>query len=215
MPINVLRNKTPQQVHDDVNGFPLRYITDWNDWLTVDDGKRWSLFGKIMRKWQATRPNRMRRLQQEAQHAPPYLDDLIRKAQRQLEVLGYLTVSNIHQRTAFQEKALRALWTIFANLPVKGIASCVGRTKAVLLLTNGRIGPALDSRVRRNLRIGPPTTPQEWISLLGEIADDIDYFEARHHQLFREIVPAQFAHLEYGRLYDMALGPRGRPRVEG
>lgn len=215
MPINVLRSKTPQQVRDDVNGFPLRYVTDWNDWLTADDGERWSLFGKIMRKWQATRPRRMRRLQREAQHGPPYLDDLISKAQCRLEVIRYLTLSNIRQRTALQEDALRALWTIFADLPVGGTASCVGRTKAVLLLTSGRIGPALDSRVRQNLRIGPPTTSEDWIRLLGEIADDIAYFEARHRQPLKQIVPAQFAHLEYGRLYDMALGPRGRPRVEG
>ena len=45
-----------------------------------------------------------------------------------------------------------------------GTASCVGITKAVMLLTDGRIGPALDSQVRLNLGVAKPINAEEWIS---------------------------------------------------
>lgn len=208
MPIVALRNKTPQQIRDAVNGFARRYVEDWNRWLHVEDEQRWQLFGIILRKWQATRPKQMRRLQQEAHHSPPYLDDLIRQAQPQLDIVGHLTVPGISDRTTAQDDALRALWTIFDALPVDGSASCVGITKAILLLTDGRIGPALDSRVRQNLGVAQLSTSDEWIRLLDEISEDVLSFEAIHRRLLRETVPEEFAQLEYGRLYDMALGPR-------
>jgi len=206
--LNALRNKTPRQVHDDVSGFAREYVEDWNRWLHVESDQRWQMFGKTLRKWQATRPKRMRRLEQDARHDPPYLDDLIRKALRQLDVVGDLAVSEISKRTAGQDNALQALWGIFEALPVSGVASCVGITKAILLLTDGRIGPALDSRVRQNLGITRPSSTRDWICLLDQIEEDISSFEARHNCLLREIVPIKFAQLEYGRLYDMALGPR-------
>lgn len=85
-------------------------------------------------------------------------------------------------------------------------ASCVGISKAVLLLTDGRIGPALDSQVRTWLGISKPKTAAAWIGVLEGVSEDIAEFEARNGPL-RDAVPARFAHLAYGRLYDMAFGP--------
>jgi hypothetical protein len=45
--------------------------------------------------------------------------------------------------------ALRGLWGNFTRLTATGEASCVGITKSILLVTDGRIGPAFDSTVRR------------------------------------------------------------------
>ena len=62
MSISALRNKSPQQVYTDVSGFAQRYVQDWDHWMAAPAQDRPALFGAILRKWQATRPNKMRRL---------------------------------------------------------------------------------------------------------------------------------------------------------
>jgi hypothetical protein len=104
MPICVLRNKSPQQVCDDVDGFAARYAEDWRAWLGAETAARSELFGK------------------------------------------------------FYES-------------------------------------------------GKHVTCAVWIATLEEVAEDIRAFEAAHGSLTK-VVPERFAHLAYGRLYDMALGPR-------
>jgi hypothetical protein len=44
--------------------------------------------------------------------------------------------------------------------------------------------------------------------VLEAVGEDIAAFEAVHGPLSKA-VPLRFAHLEYGRLYDMIAGPRG------
>jgi hypothetical protein len=209
MPICVLRNKSRGRVYRDVNGFAARYARHWKDWLVVEAAARSELFGQILRKWQATRPVAMRRLRAEARHEPPFLEDLLTSASECIETLGNLNVLTIRERTESQGQALMDLWRILGQLPTSGTASCVGISKALLLLTNGRLGPAFDSKVRRQLGIGKPlsVTCAVWIATLEEIAEDIRAFEAAHGSLAKA-VPQRFAHLAYGRLYDMALGPR-------
>jgi hypothetical protein len=87
LPIYVLRNKTPKQVHDDVSGFALRYVNDWEAWLSAGTELRPELFGRIVRKWQATRPRAMRRLRDEAQHDAPFLNDLLARSAKNVRVL--------------------------------------------------------------------------------------------------------------------------------
>jgi hypothetical protein len=149
----------------------------------------------------------MRRVQREAKHGPPFLDDLLTQAAEPLRVVSSVTILEIAKRRPEQNDALTALWTIFSHLPTSGTASCVGITKAVMLLTDGRIGPAFDSQVRKKLRVRPLATSGEWIQTLEEIGDDIAAFESAHCP-FRDAVSSRFAGLSYGRLYDMALGPR-------
>lgn len=209
MPIDALRNKTPRQVYDDVRGFSQRYVQDWTRWLAAPQPARCELFGKILRKWQATRPRAMRRLRADnkATHTAPFLDDLLDQSAAPIIELGDLSILTIGDRSDTQNKALSSLWQTFTQLQTEGTSSCVGITKAILLLTNGRIGPAFDSQVRKKLRIAAPATCVEWVARLEEIADDILAFEAAHES-FASAVPEHFAHLAYGRLYDMALGPR-------
>jgi len=202
-----IRNHTPRQVRSAVSAFSAQYAKDWDDWVGADRDARPQLFGRILRRWQATRPVAMRRLRAEADHRPPFLDDLLESAEEPVWVLGGLTVLTIAQRTREQDEALNTLWKIFSRLPTSRAASCVGITKAVLLLTDGRIGPAFDSQVRSKLGVGRPATCREWLRILQEVGEDIAAFEASHGRL-TEAVPLQFARLAYGRLYDMALGPR-------
>jgi len=205
--VEAIRNKTLQQVQNDVNAFAARYVEDWDAWVAGPRDARPQLFGRILRKWQATRPLAMRRLRAEAEHRAPFLDDLLELAAEPLRALAGLTVLTIAHRTRKQHEALTTLWAIFSRLPTSGAASCVGITKAVLLLTDGRIGPAFDSQVRRKLGVGRPATCREWLQTLEDIGEDIAVFESSHGRLTKA-VPARFAQLAYGRLYDMALGPR-------
>jgi hypothetical protein len=207
--IRAIRYKTPSEVASALDRFAPRYLRDWDEWLAAPAAARPELFGRILRRWQATRPQAMRRIASEAKHEPPYLDDLFELAASStgaVGVLGDLTVLDVASRTYQQDKALRGLWDLFSGLTTTESASCVGISKAVLLLTDGRIGPALDSQVRTWLGINRPTTAAAWVGVLEGVGEDIAEFEARNGPL-RDVVPPRFAHLASGRLYDMAFGP--------
>lgn len=202
-----LARMTPGEVRAAVDGFSFRYAQDWELWTAAPDPSRPALFGQILRRWQATRPLAMRRIKAEAQHDGPYLEDLLVEATGHVEVLGDLTVVTISRRAPEQTIALAGLWDVFSRLTTSGHASCVGISKAVLLVTDGRIGPALDSEVRSTLGIPRPTSYREWLHVVEGVGRDIVAFESLHGSLAK-VVPSRFARLAYGRLYDMALGPR-------
>jgi hypothetical protein len=198
------------EVRSAVDGFAARYVKDWDEWLVARHAARPEKFGRTLRKWQAVRPGKPRRLRVEAKHGAPFLDDLLDSATGPLSRMGSLTVVDVAKRTRQQDESLRALWEVFLRLRTEGHASCVGITKAVLLLTDGRIGPALDSRVRERLGVRGPAKLvwcRDWISILEGVGADITAFESVHGSL-AEVVPRRFAHVAYGRLYDMVLGPR-------
>jgi hypothetical protein len=110
--------------------------------------------------------------------------------------------------TSTQRDALGTLWEVFAALPINGRATCVGISKAVLLVTDGRIGPALDSTVRERTGLPRPANGGEWLACLAAIGEELAEFESRHGPV-QDAVSPRFRHLAAGRLYDMALGPRG------
>jgi hypothetical protein len=205
MSVDVIRKMTPEQVRAAIDAFSPKYVEDWDAWLAVSPRGRAKLFGQTLRKWQATRPRPSRRIRAEARHEPPYLDDLVESAGGPLRVLEDLTVLNVAQRSHQQDEALAVMWDVFSGLTVTGHASCVGITKAVLLLTDGRIGPAFDSNVQR--RLSRPGTSAAWVRILEEVGHDIAAFESAHGPL-AQVVSPRFAHLGPGRLYDMILGPR-------
>ena len=132
---------------------------------------------RILRKWQAARPGAVRRLRREARHGAPFLDELLAEAEEPLHLMANLSVATVSERTPAQDEALAGLWSIFSRLRISGVTSCVGITKAILLLTDGKIGPAFDSRVRANLGVARPSTCSEWLQALENIAEDIAMFE--------------------------------------
>jgi hypothetical protein len=148
----------------------------------------------------------MRRSRIEANHGPPFLEDLLSSAEAPLSALASLEVPWVVLRTPEQTAAFEELWRIFSSLAATGRASCVGISKAVLLLSDGRIGPALDSQVRSRLAISPPTVARDWLDILEDVGDDIRRWETRNGRL-SEVVPAPYSALRYGRLYDMLFGP--------
>jgi hypothetical protein len=195
------------QVNEAVSAFSTCYVNDWDWWLTVPIARRPQVLGQILRRWKATRPLTMRRTRSDGLHPPPYLEDLYAAALDPVRALDDLTVATIAHRSNRQDDALRSLWNGFSGLTTTRSASCVGISKAILLVTDGRIGPALDSQVQARLGIKPPTTSDGWLATLGQVANDIAAFEARSGRL-EDAAPERFGHLNVGRLYDMALGPR-------
>ena len=142
---------TPDGVRGKLGDFTASDVLEWEDWLQVADSNRVTRFASILRSWQGTRPLPMRRPKAEAKHDPPYIEDLLDEARPHLKALGDLTVRDLALATSEQIDALHRLWATFSQLPQRGTASCVGITKAIMLLTNGRIGPAFDSIVRKKL----------------------------------------------------------------
>ncbi len=203
----ILREMAPDEVRAKLGAFTASYVADWEKWLKVAAPDRVARFAAILRGWQATRPLPMRRPRAEASHEPPYIEDLLDEAAPQLDALGDLTVAGIASASPDQINALHGLWAVFSNLPQRGSASGVGITKAVMLLTHGRIGPALDSIVRKKIGLKDhPRSSEEWLGILRRISEDIHAFEERHGNL-AGIVPHPFAKYQVGRLYDMVLGP--------
>lgn len=82
----------------------------------------------------------------------------------------------------------------------------VGISKAVMLLTDGRVGPAFDSQVRGRLGTGNINGVEEWIKALRLVCQDIRGFEEANSMSLVDAVP-ELSHLQTGRIYDMALGP--------
>lgn len=206
-PFTALRSKSPCEVRAAIALFSPEYGEDWRRWLRCRAVERPRQMGIILRRWQATRPKPMRRVKVEADHEPPYLESLYRDGVKSLRLLGDLDVRSFHARSSMQTSALRGLWSTFESLAVGGQATIVGISKAVLLISDGRIGPAFDSSVRGQLGVKSIKTCDEWIASLEAVADDIDGFE-RSCRTLRAIVPLAHRNLAYGRLYDMAFGPR-------
>jgi len=196
--------------------FDQQYVNDWNNWLNTQPNARATQFGVILRRWQACRPNRMRRTQAEAEnlHDAPYLEDLITQASQHLHVLQKFDIRDHSSFSPQNCSSLVQLWSVFQELSYhgrarNGLAGVVGISKAVLLLTDGRVGPAFDSEVRGHLGLRSITNANEWINALCTASRDVQAFEANNQITLQQAVPHPHAHLHSGRIYDMALGPGG------
>lgn len=207
-----IANLSIEKFQTRINRFAPQYVNDWNCWLNTPADARSRKLGMVLRRWQACRPNSMRRTQAENQHEAPYLEDLVNQAEQYIQMLqGF----NIQDDGSFSNQncgALAQLWSIFQNLSYhgrarNGLAGVVGISKAVLLLSDGRIGPAFDSEVRGHLGIGNVVDSTQWIGALKIASQDIEAFERNNRTTIHQATPQQYAHLNTGRIYDMALGP--------
>ena len=212
--VTFLARKSPLDINESIASFTKTYALHWQRWqencATGVTSSTAPVLGEILRKWQAARPLPMRRSRQEAKHQPPYLDDLVEEALPYIRDLGTGTVRDLPAFTAQQIESLNAMWSIFRNLTTRDQASCVGITKAVMLLTQGQIGPALDRTVRSALSIPRPTSATQWLECLHAISDDIRAFEGRHDIALEDLVPIEWQPVRVGRVYDMIAGPKSK-----
>ena len=197
-----------------VETFSSSYVEDWDAWLSTNSSVRPAQLGRILRKWQACRPNRMRRDAASAMHQAPYLDHLLDLATPHIQALSTFDIADPSAlQTATYTTALDHLWDVFEQLSYdgrvrEGLAGSVGISKAVMLVTDGRVGPSFDSSVRTALKVGEINHRAQWRNALGIVNADIQKFQRRTGVSFSAAKPSKFASLENGRIYDMALGPR-------
>ncbi len=207
--VELLARLNPSEVSHVIGRFKEGYALDWNRWQTLCSTEDLhspiivSEFGAILRRWQATRPMPMRRPRNEADHDEPFLDDLVSEALPHLNTLGNQSVRDVENLSPDRYGALTALWNVFYNLPYHGNATCVGITKAIMLLTQGQIGPAFDRVVRSNLGISAPDSVAKWLEHLGGICKDIRAFEDEYQISIEDLVPKKWKPVKVGRAYDM------------
>ena len=207
-----ISNNSIQEFQARIAGFKPSYRYDWDEWLTTPMPKRPHQIGVVLRKWQACRPNSMRRTQADGRHSPPYLEDLIAQSAPHIQALLAFDIRSAASFTLPVCTALSELWVIFEKLSYEGsarngLAGVVGISKAVLLLSEGRVGPAFDSGVREHLDNIKIDNAEEWINALKVVTRDIHTFEVANATTLQLATP-DYAHLHPGRIYDMALGPR-------
>lgn len=204
-----IANLTVEQFQEKINCFRQIYVQHWDEWRQALQAKQnvASTFGKILRRWQACRPNTMRRTQQEAQHSPPFLENLLLQSNQHIQALQKFDIRRQASLNWEAHRALELLWNILQDLcygpAQKGV---VAISKAVLLLTEGRVGPASDSNVQRVFF--KPINAQHWFDALKRVSEDIMKFGFANQCTLQQATPHAFADLHTGRIYDMALGPR-------
>lgn len=211
MPENLIGTLTSGDVVARVRAFNMRYVQDWRDWLRVSRGCEFlseevpievaKEFKRIMGKWQACRPRRLRsafELQRTLAAAVTPLSLIGRSSLRCFESPGRPLVD-----------AMADLWRVFEDgLCEQSKASEVGVTKAILLVTKGRIGPAFDSNVKACLNAGYVTGPKTHLKALSAIARELGQFETRESKRLEDLALEAGRPADVGRIIDMVLGPR-------
>ena len=117
-----IKNLTVKEFEARINRFDGTYVHDWDSWLKVPPEQQAARFGLVLRKWQACRPNRMRRTRSEQIHEPPYLEDLIAEANHYLRILDNFVLHLSESFSRDKTHALSELWRIFQHLPYQGRA---------------------------------------------------------------------------------------------
>jgi hypothetical protein len=207
-----------RQVRAALRTFDLRYKRDWQGWMktysesSLTSPETVATCRAVLVKWQAvrskTKGRRVRLVKTAAQPGTGCLDDLLIAAAAPLKALERTTVRDIADLSRPRRDALVELWGVFRELPTIGHARAVGITKAVKLVTGGRIGPALDGEVRRKLQIREPETAEQWVDVLQFVSDDIRAFEESNDCRLEDLVEVQWQPVAVGRVYDMVFGPR-------
>jgi hypothetical protein len=205
--VTFLRERTADSVRHLLRSFADKYKEDWARWQALSSTNSLTTpevvgeFKRILGRWQAVRPRPLA--------SSEALTDLIARAPEPLELLGPVDLRNLRQISTAQEAALIALWELVrTGAAGRGVAGCVGITKVVMLLTAGRIGPALDSRVRKAIGLHPIHDGHEWLNALRAISEDLNDFESRTSVRIEQLVEKRWRPVGVGRAYDMAAGPR-------
>lgn len=213
-----LAEMTIEQVRAALRTFDVAYKRDWQTWMrtysvsSLTSPDTAAAFRAVLVKWQAVRSKtKGRRVRPVRGLAPPdtrCLDDVLVDAVEPLKALGSTTVRDLGDVRGVRRDAVIRLGEVFRDLPTIGQARAVGITKAVKLVTGGRIGPALDGEVREKLKIREPETAEQWLDLLRIVSEDIRIFEGANACRFEDLVEAEWQPVAVGRVYDMVFGPR-------
>lgn len=106
-------------------------------------------------------------------------------------------------------RAICAMWQVFEDgLYVEGKASGVGVTKAILLVTKGRLGSAFACNVKAKLNAHYVTCPKTYLKAVVAVASELAAFEGREQRTIEDLAVEAGRPAEVGRVVDMVLGPR-------
>ena len=214
-----IASETVQQFKIRIGQFNQKYVNDWNAWLATPTHGRPREIKRILGRWQACRGNTLRDLHgvSPTMHCPPYIDDLLAQAYPHVAALNHFDIRHLNSFTPQTCNAILTLWSIFEQLsyarvnprrrrppPRGGLAGAVGISKATMLITDGRVGPAFDSKVRKKLGLRKIQNAQEWLIAIQRASNDVAEFEYLQKTTLQL---ASGLSLYSGRIYDMALGP--------
>lgn len=206
MKIEFLRNKQKEEVRAIIEGFSLRYVKDLQDFATITkqcgiiSSQSANDLSRLLRKWKACRPSSARK------DILPLLTEL----NTDLTIISTIDLRNIRQASSNEREAIGRIWsTLINHICDKRKLTEVAPSKAILILTNGRLGPALDSNARTVLKLPRIWSSDEYLTLLLAISEDIAAFEKVNTPiLLEELAPKEWQPVFVGRAYDMAVGPR-------
>ncbi len=206
MKIEYLRNKTEEEVRASILGFSRNYRYDLhhftnttNKFGLISHQSAMSLSG-LLKKWTACRPSSV------SKNILPLLNEL----EADFTTISGLDLRNIRKASLNEKDALNQIWSKLVNLVcVPKKLTGVAPSKVILIVTNGKLGPALDSHARAVLGLPEINTAAQYLTILNAISEDIAAFEDAHSQIFIEkFVPKEWQPVFIGRAYDMAVGPR-------
>jgi hypothetical protein len=206
-----IANDTVKEFQDRIGRFRLEYVNDWNRWLSTQDASRPRELKAILGSWQACRGNTL--------HDEAGMTKLLNYAKKYLVQLQSFDLRRESDFTPPVCNAVTVLWGLFQERlcyvrvnpdrknapPHGGLAGAVGISKAAMLATDGRLGPAFDSKVRTKLGCGKIATAADWLEAMRAASRDIATFENRWSTTLQ--IASNYPFLHTGRIYDMALGP--------
>jgi hypothetical protein len=198
------------QLKKRVERFNRKYVDQWDAWVKTAPKARPAQLKWTLGKWQACRPNRLR--------SAKYIEQLLHQARSHVRALRAFDISRPMSFTAKARNAILALWPLFEKLsypppkqpggrkpPRGGRAGVVGISKAAMLVTDGRLGPAFDSKVREQLGVRTIRNADEWLCAIEKASRDVVCFMKKRKTTLQK---ASGRTLHSGRIYDMALGPK-------
>lgn len=199
----MLQDLTAQAALTKIESFSAKYAKHWNEWLEVSEGRDFRAgstsiritrkFKKIMGSWQACRPKPLRNTTD--------LQSTLDSITAPLVLMGSADLRCFETPAQGVIDGIRGLWQVFEQGLCVGKARVVGVTKAILLVTKGRIGPAFDSNVKKSWYV---RDCDSYLTALGEIARELAAFEAREGNL-EEVAAKAEKPAAVGRAVDMVL----------
>lgn len=105
-------NYTINKFCNRLNQFNILFVGDFEKWLRRTEETEVELFGKILRRWQACRPNSMRRSTNDPkrQNAHPCLDDLLVASKEHILILESFSVEDPNSYNDRNIKAIKHLY---------------------------------------------------------------------------------------------------------
>lgn len=205
--IEFLQRKNLEETKTLLKSFSKKYAGDWKCWINTlqrypfvspEVAKK---FGEILRRWQAGRPRKI--------SSDDKLLSILNQTKRILSQTTKINLREIFLSDTKIKGVLESLWNLFKNdLTEQKNTTGVGVTKAIMLVTEGNIGPAFDSNVCFNLNYYIHNSFESYYMGLQEIAEDIYKFENKENVHLEDLIPEQWKPVNIGRAYDMLVGPR-------